>query len=464
MKNIYGLVPAVLALSIASSIGCWGQTAPVSSPGPDLPAAFDPVPDTAPVTAHLTVEQAVENALTGNPEVRAAVRRLSLSQMKTITARSLDDPMLMVRDWDTPIRKPWDLNQAQLMVSLQQTIPSKEKRDLRSKIAVDDVEVTSDDLESLRQDVAASVREACAALLRNADEMMLHNQQAAVLNQALSAMLAEYTTGKIPQADVLRAQMALTRLSEHLIELEEERDGSRAQLNELMGRSPDDVVEIAGGYRNSQTLPPIDELERVAIEHRPELAALRKLVTKSSDVGRLTRLAMKPDLTVAAGYMLMPTGSFSRSAYMAELTMNLPSLNRARHDGEARQADAATDMAQAELDARTSTVFLEIRQAEIAVLSAQHRVKLYRDTLLPQAEAAFKASTAAYQNNRGEFTNLIDSQNLLLDIRNDTFKALSDEDSGSAQLERAMGTALPDIPPAQSSTTISNFNIARTSK
>jgi outer membrane protein TolC len=141
--------------------------------------------------------------------------------------------------------------------------------------------------------------------------------------------------------------------------------------------------------------------------------------------------------------MLMPTGSFSRSAYMAELTMNLPSLNRARHDGEAKQADAATDVAQAELDARTSTVFLEIRQAQIAVESAQRRVKLYRDTLLPQAEAAFKASTNAYQNNRGEFMNLIDSQNLLLDIRTSYYTALSAGDAGSAQLELAIGAPLP---------------------
>jgi len=464
VKNFYVLAPAVLALSIASSIGCQGQSASAPGSSPVRPAVSEPVPHGASVTAQLTVEQAVEDALASNPEIRAAVRRLSLAQMKTTTARSLDDPMLMVRDWDTPISKPWDLNQAQLMVSLQQTIPGKEKRELRGKIAGDGVEVAGDDLETLRQEVAASVRQACAALLRNADEMKLHNEQAAVLNQALSAALAEYTTGKVPQADVLRAQMALTRLSEHLIELEEERDGARAQLNELMGHSPDEVVQIAGSYRSPGTLPPIEELERLAIEHRPELAALRKQIAKSADEEQLARLAMKPDLTVAAGYMLMPTGSASRNAYMAEVTMNLPRLNRARHDGETRQADAATDVAKAELDARTSSVFLEIRQAEIAVQSAQRRAKLYRDTLLPQAEATFKASTAAYQNNRNEFTNLIDSQNLLLDIRSETYKALSEEDAGSAQLERAIGAALSDIHPAQSNIEIPNFNIERTSK
>ncbi len=123
------------------------------------------------------MDQAVAEALQSNNETRVAVRRLSLAQLKTTTAPSLDDPMLMVRDWQTPLRKPWDLNQAQVMVSLQQTFLGKQKRDLRGKVADDDVGAASDELESLRQQVSAAVREACAALLRNADEMQLHTQQ-----------------------------------------------------------------------------------------------------------------------------------------------------------------------------------------------------------------------------------------------------------------------------------------------
>jgi len=241
---------------------------------------------------------------------------------------------------------------------------------------------------------------------------------------------------------VLKAQMALTRLSEHLIELDEERDGARAQLNVLMGHSSAEAVEIAGGYRSADALPVLEDLERTALEHRPELQGLRKEIAKGGDESRLARMASKSDFTVAAGYMLGPSGSAYRNGYMAELTMNLPGWNRGRHEGEAKQADAATEVTRAELDARTSAVFLEVRQAQIAVQSAQRRVKLYRDTLLPQAEAAFKATTAAYQNNRGEFRNLIDSQNLLLDIRTDYFKALSAADAGSAQLERAIGAPL----------------------
>jgi cobalt-zinc-cadmium efflux system outer membrane protein len=123
--------------------------------------------------------------------------------------------------------------------------------------------------------------------------------------------------------------------------------------------------------------------------------------------------------------------------------MNLPWLNRERHDGESKQADAATEVTRAELEARTTVVFSEIRQAQIAVQADEKRTKLYRDTLLPQAEATFKASAAAYQNNRAEFQMLIDSQNMLLDIQTAFYKASAATDAGLAQLQRAVGAPLP---------------------
>jgi outer membrane protein TolC len=350
--------------------------------------------------------------------------------------------MLMVRDWDTPLRQPWDLNQAQLMLSIQQTFVSRQKRDLRAKVAGDDAEMAASDLESLRQSIAAQIRKDCADLRRNAEEMRLHDSESSLLKEALSDALAQYSTGRVPQLDVLRAQMAVTRLDEHLIELEQEQDTARAELNVLMGRPADEPVEIEGGYAATVPIPPLEELERLSLEHRPELAGLRKGIGKSKDDAQMTRLAMKPDFTAALGYMLMPTGSASRNAYMAELTMNLPSLNRARHDGEARQADAATAVAQADLDAKAASVFLDVRQAQIAIAAAERRTKVYRDTLLPQAEASFKAATAAYQNNRAELSALIEGQRLLLDIQTALYQASADRDRGVADLERAIGTAL----------------------
>jgi outer membrane protein TolC len=456
VKIFVCLAPAVLALAMragaqraALSPSAAKSVAPASV-APAISISLAPAPESAIVaeplgvepTASLSVEQAVAIALESNPEIRASVRRLSLARMKVATAGSLDDPMFQFRDWGTPLAKPWDLNQAQTMFMVQQTFVSREKRSMRAQVEGDEARVAEAELESTRQQVAAEVRKSCADLLRNAGQMHVHERQLALLKEALAITLAQYTTGKVPQADVLRAQMALTRLGEHLIQLDEERDTTRARLNALMNRPPDEPLAMAGSYRGLDRLPALDDLERMALEHRPELTALHRAIAKTQDQSKTTRMALKPDFTVGLGYMVMPAGSSSRNAYMAELAMNLPQLNRARHDGEAKQAEAATSVAQAELEARANAVFLEVREAQIATLSAQKRVRIYRDTLLPQAEAVFKAATAAYQNNRAEFPTLIDSQNLLLDVQTAYYTASAAMDAGLAELERATGAPI----------------------
>ena len=90
MKSNLVVAPLMLAVSLI----CFAQSEPRSAPAPSWPQS--------PTAAPLSVDEAVAEALESNPEIRASVRRLSLAQLKTSTARSLDDPMFMVRDWDTP--------------------------------------------------------------------------------------------------------------------------------------------------------------------------------------------------------------------------------------------------------------------------------------------------------------------------------------------------------------------------
>jgi outer membrane protein TolC len=404
-------------------------------------AGAEESPEPAGVRRYM-IEQATELALRNNPEIKTAVRQVSLAETKTETAGSLDDPMFMYRDWGTPLKQPWDLNQAQHMFSLQQTFPGSGKRLARTRIAKDDVEFQRALLESLRQEISAKVRKSFVDLLRNADEIRLHDKQAALLRDAVATATSKYTVGKVPQADVLRAQILETKLTDHLIQLEQERDLARAELNTLMGIDPGTPVEVVGEYRPAAKLPGIVQLEQIAVEHRPELGGMRDQVKTADDQTRLAKLAYKPDYTVALGYMLNPPGAMARNNYMAEFTVSLPWLNKQKHDSEIKQADVAAELSRSEFEARRAAVFLEVESAAIKVRSAQRSMKLYRDTLTPQAEATFQAALVAYQNDRTDFLSLVDSQNMLLDVETSFFKAAAEADARLADLERAMGTPL----------------------
>jgi outer membrane protein TolC len=391
----------------------------------------------------MSLEQIEAAAMVGSPEVRAAARRAAIAEARVNRAGALEDPMFMYRDWGTPLKQPWNLNQAQNMFMLQQTFPGPGKRAVRSQIAGPEVEIAKQQLEAVRREVRLRVRKAFYDLLRNYDELRIHEQQAQLANQALESARIKYTVGRVPQQDVLKAQIATSKLEEHLAMVEQESELARAALNTLMGRDPSSPLEVAGSYSTKVHLPSVLDLQRMAIENRPELRAYAAQESVAEGNLNLARKAYTPDFTVGLGYMLLPAGSVTRNNYMAEFTVNLPWLNRRKHESELQEAKAQGETARAEYEMQRSAVMLEIQEALIKVRSAQRNLDLYRNTLKPEAEATFKSAAAAYQHDRTDFLNLIDSQNTLLEVQSSFYRTAAELDSRLAELERAIGTSLP---------------------
>ena len=136
-----------------------------------------------------------------------------MSEAKAPAAGALDDPMVMYRDWGTPLRQPWNLNQAQNMLMVQQTFPGFGKRAARSQVAGKEIEVAKLEVEAVRREVAVRVRKAFLDLLRSSDDRRIHDAQVRLTREALSSAQVKYTVGKAPQQDVLKAQIALTKLA-----------------------------------------------------------------------------------------------------------------------------------------------------------------------------------------------------------------------------------------------------------
>jgi outer membrane protein TolC len=184
------------------------------------------------------------------------------------------------------------------------------------------------------------------------------------------------------------------------------------------------------------------ELESVAIDSRPELSMYKKAIEQSESKTKLAQKGYIPDYSIAAGYMLMPTGSTYRNDYMAEFSLSLPWLNRRKHDAEISEAQALTLEQRAEYDNQRALVFLQIQEALVKARTAYRNLSLYRDTLKPQAEATFKATLTAYKNDRTDFLNLLDSQNMTLEVESSYFKNAAEFESRLADLERAAGAPI----------------------
>ena len=395
--------------------------------------------DIPPMTLAAIEAAAVEN----NREIRVMKERVALAKAGITPAAAIDDPSFMYRGWGTPLLAPWNVNQTQHMFMFSQTFPAAGKRELRYVAASQAVDIAEAELEARKLDVAARVRAAFYELLRNEDELRLHDEQIALARQAVASARIKYTVGRVPQQDVLKAQMALTKLADHLAMFLQDGDLARVRLNTLMGRNAATPLEVAGNYSIPSALPPAAELEQIALGQRPDLRAIETGIRQLETKVRLTEKNYKPDVSVGAGYMLMPSGSMNRNGYMAELSFNLPWLNRSKHDSEINEAQSQVNVQRAELETQKGIVFQEIQEALIRANTAARLVEIYRDTLRPQAQATLRAASTAYQTDQTDFLNLIDSQNASLDVEYSYYRALAEFDSRVAELERAIGTSVP---------------------
>lgn len=394
----------------------------------------------------LTLEDAERIALAQNPEITVAARRVAMVEANASAAGALDDPEAMYRGWGVPLSQPWNYNQAQNMFMVTQPLPGPGKRHLRTTVAQSDVAVANDELAATRLRVQVQVRKAFYNLLAAQDELRVHDEHVAIARQAIEAARIRYTVGKVPQQDLLKAQLELTRLGEHMIRFDRDAEVAKAQLNSLLGRDPATPLRIQGHYGVFATLPSEEALDQQSLQVRPDLLEAEAASVKRRQQQALAKKAYVPDFSVSAGYMLMPPSNATRNTYMVEGSMTLPWLDHRKHDAEVAKAAAAVSEQDAELAALRTEAFGQIAEARAEAEAAQKLAALYEGSLRPEAEATFHAAVIAYENSQSDFLNLLDSQMTVIDIELASLQAEADFQMRLADLELAVGAPIELIP------------------
>ena len=429
-----------------------GQTAPNENSANDI-AELLPQHHAAASGPALTLDEIERIALIENPEIRVAARRLAVVEAHSPVAGALDDPSLMYRGWQVPLRQPWNYNAGQNMFMLSQTLPGFGKRSLRTSVAQADVAEAKAALEATRLDVRIRVRKAFYELLRAEDGLRIHDEHVDIARQAVEAARIKYAVGKVPQQDILKAQISVTRLAEHLIHFEQDIEVAQAHLDTLIGHDPHEPINVEGDYGISIALPSLETMEREALQSRPDLVQAQAATDKSRKEQALSQKSFSPDFTVSAGYMLMPRGSEFRNNYMVEGSITLPWLNRRKHDAEIAESTAMVTEKVAEADALRNAAFGQIQEALVMTKAAQKLAGVYQRSLRPQAEATLHSTVIAYENDRTEFLDLLDSQMTVIDLDLAYLQALADFEARLADLELAIGKPVDEVQKSSSEVT-----------
>lgn len=394
--------------------------------------ASDPVPLTA----------LIEEAQQKNPDIQAAIHEYRAANNGVKGAGTVPDTQLTLQHLSVGSPRPFagytNSDFAYIGIGASQQFPWPGKRALRSEVAGLDAE---------------SVRAQSVVVSRTVIERLkLAYFKLAYLQQTLGVLLKDdklrgemeqiaesrYRVGQGNQAEVLKTQLQHTRILQEITMHHREAGQVQTQLKQLLGRAQDSPDIIAEPLRE-RALPPSANLLESVSQHNPEVAFRQQVAKRNEKQVELARKEFRPDFGLE--YMYQNTDRRFRDYYMLTFTVTLP--NRGRRRAELAAAAERQQTAASQLSAEIQRRLAEVQSQYVAAQTSGEQLKIYREGLIPQAEATYRAALAAYQANRQDFETLLSSFRELLDFEEQYQKELSEHESALARLESLTGVDLP---------------------
>jgi len=349
-------------------------------------------------------------------------------------ANALSNPMLKYSGMDMASGGTWpDTNEKRIM--LEQEFPWFGKRALREGIARKDAEAMQWELESMTREIVVMVKESHFDLYAVQQVILITQKDEGVLQRMAKMAETMYTTGERTQQDVLKARAEITMLKQRLLEIDAQENTLKAKLNTFLNRRADAPLGAAATPPESAFTGDPEALFALAATNRAEVHAAQAQVERYELERRLMAKESAPDYRLGLEYRDI---GGSDNMVMFTVGVELP-IWRSKYRAGVREAEKMKASSQAAREAAERQSALDVQDASFKLQTARRTIELYKAELIPQAEARFNASEAAYQTGKVDFMDLLESQRFLLSVRIMAAMAEGNVGMQRARLERSVG-------------------------
>ena len=384
----------------------------------------------------------VTEALSNNSQIDAADHAWKAATHVADQVKTLPDPQFTVQSFSVGSPKPFagfsNSDFAYIGFGASQDIPFAGKLRLKGDVANRNADMQQAQTDLLRISVTDQIKIIYLRLAYLDATLSILARNDAVLKPLIETGLSKYSLGQGSQADVLKAQIEHTKILREVTMHHEEVGQLQASLKALLHRpqsSPEIIPEPLSVTPLQKTA---EELQSLVLLHNPEVSLGTADVQKQDAMLKSAQREGKPDFNVS--YMFQQTGGGYRDYYMLSLNMRLPRHKRV----EAGVAEAAESLegSRKELDSQVQQQLAEVQKQYIVLTNSEELLKEYRDGLVPQAQAAYRAEQATYQFGKGTFATVLSSLIDVLTFEHDYQQAILDHETAMARLEALTGAQL----------------------
>ncbi len=396
-----------------------------------------------------TIRWVIDEALRRNPELQAAKLRWSASTEKIVQERALDDPVIGFTYFGEQVQTR--VGEKQAGVAASQKIPFYGKLRLKGEVAKNEANVSGEKYRTLERVIVAKAKSAFYELYWAHKSISINEENRYLLKRFVKIAEVKYATAKATQQDVLKAQVELSKIMNELISLEQLKETAVARINTLLNRHPDSPIGTPEEVDIAELTVSLEDLYEKAKEVSPDLSIFKYKIERDKAAYKLAKKQNYPDFTYGFIYtfindlpsdvMSSPSGE-GRDSYRGTLSMNVPIFQKRKYDAGVREANARLESSKMAYKNMENMTLFEVKDFHFKVQTAERLVKLYRNSIIPQAKQSLKAAESGYQAGQVDFLNLIDRQRVLLDFTLAYFRAVADFGTNIAGLERVVGVEL----------------------
>ena len=374
-----------------------------------------------------------------NPALQAARERVRATREQPAQVAALDDPVFTYEGFNIP--ENFDLTRTDnTILKLSQKFPFPGKRRLRREIASHEVVIAEAKLRLAEVTTRAEVMKAYYDLWQVQQNLLIYSREKELMAQFATIAEKKYAVGQVSQPDVLRAQVELTRLITRVTTETLKMGEVKAMLNGLLSRPPEAPLGVPRDAPTPGVRQTLAELTELTLKSRPEIAAQAVAIERDTTALALAQKAYFPDFEV---YVERFFNSGRRDGVGVIFSATLPFAYREKYDAGVAEARARLNAGRADLRAAQDTALAEVKRALVRAQTAVELVNLFTQTHILQAEQSLASSRLSYQTGKVDFLSLIDSLRVVEQVHLEHIGAAADFERAHAELERAVGQALP---------------------
>jgi outer membrane protein TolC len=436
----FPILAALIALGCASRAEppLWPADAPLPSTPTDAhPGA--PSPSVA-LPAEPTLSDLLEIALVRNPRIRAA-RERALAQTHTARIDSgLPDPKLLLGWYESPVETR--VGPMEYSLSIRQDIPWPGKLSAQA-----DLGATTARRQSLLYEIV--VRDVIAEVVRSAHELAYFDE-AIDISASIAPLLERYAAAAsgttTPLPELYRAETQRVQLDNDRIVLAELRAAESERLAALLDLPADAIVgtprppeppALGVGYR---------EMLETARAHNQELSAAGIAVEAAALRTRLAERERLPDLSVGYSHIFVGDGGSGlaesgQDARIFHLGLTLP-LWVGKDSARVQRAKALERAAMQDRRDAEASIRTDLSRTWFEIGNSRRLWRLYRDVLIPRAEAAARSAEDLQRSGKGTLAGSLETIAALHNFRLAAARARADYGRALAKVETILGRPL----------------------